>query len=337
MLGKIAAPLAALAFLSMPTLGRAQTEFYKGKTLTIYIGYGVGGGYDVYGRIVARFIGKHIPGNPAVVVSNMEGAGSLRLANWLAEVAPKDGTAIGVITRGAAFDPLFGRTGLSFRGTDFAWVGSANNDVSVCVSWKTSAVKTFSDLMTKELIVGTTGAADDSEQFPKVINSTLGTKFKFVGGYRGANEALLAMERGEVEGRCGWSWSSVLTTRPEWVKNKTVNVLLQTALEKHPSIPDVPLVIDMAQNDEQRQILKLVLARQTMGRPFLAPPATDPKRLAELRKAFMDTMSDPEFLAAAAKENVEISAISGERVQDLVKEIYATPELIVNKAAAMLQ
>ena len=339
MLRPFIAPVAALtALVALPAAAGAQTapDFYKGSTVTLYIGYSVGGGYDVYGRIVARFIGRHIPGNPMIVVENMEGAGSLRLANWLAQIAPKDGTAFGIISRGTGFDPLLGVNGAAFKGTDFAWLGSANNDVSVCVSWKTSPVKTFADLMTKELTVGSTGASDDTAQFPRIMNGVLGTKFKVITGYPGGNDANLAMERGEVEGRCGWSWSSVVSTHADWLKNKDVNVLVQTALDKHKDLPGTPLITDFAKTDVQRQILQLVFARETIGRPFLAPPGTNPDRVAMLRKAFMDTMNDPDFLAEAAKEQLEISAVPGDKVDALVKEIYQTPPDIANQAAAML-
>lgn len=339
MLKAFIVPVAALAaWVAAPAGAGAQAApgFYHGKTLTLYVGYSVGGGYDAYGRIVARFIGRYIPGHPQIVVENMTGAGSLRLANWLGKVAPKDGTAFGIISRGAAFDPLLGISGADFKGTDFAWLGSANSDVSVCVSWKTSPIKTFADVFKKQLTVGSSGASDDTAQFPRIMNGVLGTKFKVITGYPGGNDANLAMERGEVAGRCGWSWSSVVATHASWLKNKDIHILVQTALHKHKDLPNVPLVMDYAKTKEQRQILKLVFARETMGRPFVAPPGTNPQRVAILRKAFMQTMRDPDFLAAAAKEKLEISAVSGDKVEGLVKEIYATPAAVTKRAAAML-
>jgi tripartite-type tricarboxylate transporter receptor subunit TctC len=340
MLRRFIASVAALAaLLVLPAAADAQAapDFYKGKAVTLYIGYSVGGGYDTYGRIVARFIGRHIPGNPAIVVENMEGAGGLRLANWLAQLAPKDGTAFGIVSRGTGFDPLLGVSEAAFKGTDFAWLGSANNDVSVCVSWKTSPVETFADVLTKELTLGAVaGGSDDTAQFPRILNGVLGTKFKMVSGYPGTNDIVLAMERGEVAGLCGWSWSSVVATHANWIQDKDINVLVQTALDKHKDLPDTPLVMDFAKTDAQHQILKLIFARETMGRPFLAPPGTDPDRVAILRKAFMDTMNDPDFLAEARKEKLEISAVPGDKVEALVKEIYQTPPDIAKQAAAML-
>src|SRR4051812_38927465 len=251
--------------------GQAQpaAEFYKGKNVDLLIGYSVGGGYDLYARMLARHMGKHIPGNPNVIPKNMEGAGSLRLANWLYNVAPKDGSAFAIIGRGTGFDPLLGNKAAQFDGNKFTWIGSANNEVSVCVAWSGSGISRFEDMLTKELIVGGPSTSPDTDQFPRITNGVLGTKMKVVTGYPGGNEVGLAMERGEVQGRCGWSWSSVKSTHRKWLEEKKFTVLVQLALDKHPDLPDVPLVVDLAKNDEQRQILRLIFARQVMGRPFL--------------------------------------------------------------------
>jgi tripartite-type tricarboxylate transporter receptor subunit TctC len=315
----------------------APAPTYKGKTLTLYIGYSAGGGYDVYGREVARFIGKHLPGNPTVVPENMEGAGSLRLANYLANVAPKDGTAIGIISNGTAFDPILGQPGAAFKGTDFFWLGSANNEVSVCVTMASSPIKTIADAIAHQVTVGATGGSDDTAQFPRVLDGTIGTKFKVVTGYPGGNDVVVAMERGEVEGRCGWSWSSVMSTKGDWVKTGKLNVLVQTALTKHKDLPNVPLVTDLAKTPEQKEILTMIFARQTMGRPFLAPPGLDPAYGALLRKAFADTLTDPDFLAEAKKINLEVNPVSGEDITALVQKIYATPPAVAHEAAALLQ
>lgn len=327
----------ALAFFLPAAASQAQSpaDFYKGRNVELYIGYSVGGGYDVYGRIVARHMGKHIPGNPTIVPKNMEGAGSLRLVNWLYNVAPKDGSVFATIGRGTAFNPILGLPG-EFEGPKFTWIGSANDEVSVCVAWHTTGVTKFDDLRTKEVPVGGTGASDDTVQFPRVLNAVLGAKMKIVSGYPGGNDAVLAMERGEVSGRCGWSWSSVKSTHTNWLKEKKINVLLQLALEKHPELPDVPLVTDLATTDEQRQILRLIFARQVMGRPFLAPPGVPADRAEVLRKAFMDTMKDKEFLAEAQKADLEITAVPGEQIQKLVQDVYQTPKEVAQKAAAVI-
>jgi len=329
--------LSLLGLASGPVLAQTPAEFYKGKNVDLYVGYSTGGGYDVYGRIVARFMGRHIPGNPTVVVKNMDGAGSMRAANYIYNVAPKDGTAFGTVARGLAFDTLFGLQGAQFDGTKFSWIGSANDEVSVCVGWSsTSGIAKFEDLKTKQMIVGGTGGSADTDQFPRIINAVLGTKMKLVVGYPGGNEVNLAMERGEVQGRCGWSWSSVKSTQAGWLKDKKINVLVQLSLSKHADLPDVPLIMDLAQTEEQKQIFRLIFARQVLGRPFLAPPGLPADRLAALRTAFMDTMKDPDFLAEADKLKLEITAVPGETLQKIVQEAYATPKDVVKKAADMI-
>jgi tripartite-type tricarboxylate transporter receptor subunit TctC len=327
------------AILISTSLSHAQgpEEFYKGKTVELYIGYSVGGGYDLYARVLARHIGKFIPGHPTIVPKNMEGAGSLRLANWLYRVAPKDGTVFGIIGRGTAFDPVLGEPGAQFDGTKFSWIGSANDEVSVCVAWQGTGVTSFEDLRTKEVTVGGTGVSADTDQFPRIINGVLGTKMRIVSGYPGGNDVVLAMERGEVQGRCGWSWSSVKSTHGAWIDDHKIAVLAQLSLTKHAELGNVPGVEDLAKTDEQRQILKLIFARQTMGRPFLAPPAVPQDRVETLRKAFLDTMNDKDFLADAEKAQLEITPVSGDKVQALVQEIYQTPPEIAKKAAGLLQ
>ncbi len=315
----------------------AVADFYKGKTIELHIGYTAGGGYDVYGRIVARHMGRHIPGNPQIVPKNTPGAGSLRAANWLYAAAPKDGTALATVARGAAFDPLLGVSAAQFDGNKFNWIGSANDEVSVCVSWKDSGIATYNDLLTKELVVGGTGPTADTDQFPKVMNAILGTKMKLIPGYPGGNDISFAMERGEVKGRCAWSWSSIVTTRMHWYRDRTINVLIQLALQKHPDLPDIPLIMDLAKTDEERAMMTLVFARQTMGRPFMAPPGVPADRIAALRKAFMDTMKDKEFVAEAEKAQLEITPVSGEALQALVAKGYATDPAITKRVADILK
>jgi tripartite-type tricarboxylate transporter receptor subunit TctC len=335
----VAACLVATYLVAMCSgaLAQSPADFYKGKNVDLYIGYSVGGAYDLYARMLARHMGKHIPGNPNVLPKNMEGAGSLRLANWLYNVAPKDGTAFGIIGRGTGFDTLLGNKAAQFDATKFTWIGSANNEVSVCVAWNTSPIKKFEDMLTRELIVGGTSSSADTDQFPRITNGVLGTRMKIVTGYPGGNEVGLAMERGEVQGRCGWSWSSVKATHQKSLEEKKFSILVQLALDKHPELPDVPLIIDLAKTEEQRQILRLIFARQAMGRPFVGPPNIPPERAETLRKAFMATMQDKDFLADATRAQMEITPVDGAAVQALVKEIYATPPEIAQKATALLR
>ena len=322
----------------MASSGHAQSvaEFFKGKSIDLYIAYSAGGAYDLYARMLSRHIGKHIPGNPLVVPKNMEGAGSLVLANWLYNIGPKDGTVFGIIGRGTSFDPLLGNAKAVFDATKITWIGSANNEVSICVAWHTSGVTKFEDLLTKELVVGGTSSSADTDQFPKIVNGVLGTKMKIVTGYPGGNEVGLAMERGEVQGRCGWSWSSVKSTHQKWIDEKQFSILVQLALDKHPDLPNVPLVIDLAKNDEQRQILKLIFARQVMAWPFVAPPGVPNDRVEALRKAFMETTKDKDFLADTEKAQMEINPVPGDKLDKLVKEIYATPKDVAKKAATFI-
>ena len=324
--------------LVISALAHAQSAetFFKGKNIDLYIGYSAGGGYDVYARLLSRHMGNHIPGKANIVTKNMPGAGSLVLANWLYNVGPKTGLAFGTIGRGTGFDPLLGRKGAQFDATKYTWIGSANDEVSVCVAWHTTGVTKLEQTMEKELVVGGTGPAADTDQFPKILNHVLGTKFKVVSGYPGGNDVGLAMERGEVQGRCGWSWSSVESTHPQWIKGKQINILAQLSLSKHEDLPDVPLIMDFAKTDEQKQIFRLVFARQVMGRPFLAPPGVPADRVAVLRKAFMDTMADPAFLAEAKKAQLEITPVPGEKVQALVEEVYQTPKDVAEKVAEAL-
>jgi tripartite-type tricarboxylate transporter receptor subunit TctC len=338
-LGTVGRGIATAVLALAPTAATAQSpaEFYKGKNVELYIGYSVGGAYDLYARVLARHLGRHIPGNPTIIPKNMEGAGSLRLANWLYNVGAKDGTVLATIGRGTGFDPLLGSKGAQFQADKFTWIGSANNEVSICVAWKGSGITKFEDTMTKELIVGGTGAAADTDQFPRILNGVLGTKFKIVSGYPGGNDITLAMERGEVKGRCGWSWSSVVATHKRWVDDKTITVLVQLSLNKHPDLPDVPLVMEFAKTEEQKQIFRLIFARQVMGRPFLAPPGLPRDRAEALRRAFDETMKDSEFLADATRTQLEITPVAGEEVEKLVTELYQTPKLVADKAAEFIR
>ncbi len=330
------AAMAAVAIVA-PAQAQSPADFYKGRNVELDVGYSVGGGYDMYARVLARHIGRHIPGNPTIVVKNMEGAGSLRLANWLYRVAPKDGSVFAIIGRGTGFDPLLGQQAAQFDGTKFNWIGSGNHEVSVCVSYAGSTdVTTFSDLRTRDITVGGTAPSADTDQFPKVLNAVLGTRMKIVTGYPGGNDIVLAMERGEVQGRCGWSWSSVKSTHGAFIAEKKLNILVQLSLQKHPELPDVPLVIDLAKTDEQRQILKLIFARQVMGRPFLAPPGVPADRIEALRNAFMETMTDPAFVSDAGMAQIEVNPVAGHALQKLVAEIYATPPDVARKAAQIL-
>jgi len=331
----VAVVILALCAMSAAS-AQSPADFYKGRSIDLYIGYSAGGGYDVYARALARHMGRLIPGNPTIVPKNMTGAGSLVLANWLYNVAPKDGTAFGMIGRGTGFDPLLGSTKAQFDADRFNWIGSMNDEVSVCVAWHTTGITTLDQVKQKELTVGGSGQAADTDQFPKVLNATLGTKFKVITGYPGGNDVDLAMERGEVMGRCGWSWSSVIATHQSWIDDKKINVLVQLSLSRHADLAKVPLIMDFAKTEEEKQIFKLIFARQPMGRPFLAPPGVPAERVTVLRKAFMDTLNDREFRAEAERMKLEINPVSGDAVQAIVQEVNRTPKTVAAAVASMI-
>ena len=289
------AGIAISAFSATPTLAQSVADFYKGKTITMWVGYSPGGGYDTYARTVARYMTNHIPGNPKIVVKNKPGAGSMLVANELYNVLPKDGTAIGVIGRGMPMEPLLGNSSAKFDASKFNWLGSANNEVSVCVSMKSTGITDWKQLLTKQMTVGGTGAGADTDTFPKVMNNILGTKLKLVTGYPGGTDVNFAMERGELGGRCGYSWTSLKSRKADWLKEKKVTVFLQMSTEKHADIPDVPFIMDLAKNDKERKILSFIYARQAWGRPFLAPPGVPADRVNALKAAFMATMADPKY------------------------------------------
>jgi tripartite-type tricarboxylate transporter receptor subunit TctC len=335
--------IVAIGAVGMSGLSFAQNAGQKegtaenGPSVDLYIGYSAGGGYDIYARTLARNMERHIPDHPTVLPKNMPGAGSLVLTNWLYNVAPKDGSAFGAIGRGTGFDPLLGSKKAKFDASKFNWIGSMNDEVSVCVAWHTTGITSLDQVKDKELVVGGTGAAADTDQFPKVLNGVLGTKFKVVSGYPGGNEINLAMERGEVQGRCGWSWSSVVATHKKWLEEKKINILVQLSMRKHPDLPNVPLVMDLAKTDEGRGIFKLIFSRQPMGRPFVAPPDVPAARVAMLRKAFMETLHDKQFMADADKAKLEINPVSGEDVQKIVHDVYSAPKDVAKKAGEMIR
>jgi tripartite-type tricarboxylate transporter receptor subunit TctC len=330
----------ALMTVSSATCARAQDspDFYKGKTISLYVGSTTGGVYDVYARLLARHMGRHIPGDPKILPLNMEGAGGLRLANFLYNAAPKDGTVIGTINRGAPFEPLLGETAaVKFDASKFTWLGSASDEVCTCVVWKRAGVARFDELFAKQITVGGTGGTADTNQFPKAISGVLGAKIKLVSGYPGGADIDLAMERGEIDGRCGWSWSSIISTRKQWLDNGSIRVVVQLALHKHPDLPNVPLIMDYAKTPEQREMLRLIFVRGALGCPFLAPPGIPGNRAEILRQAFDATMQDASFLAEAKRVNLEIAPIGGRELQTLIADIYRTPADVVAKTKAMLR
>jgi len=324
--------LTCIALFALPARAQTVEEFYKGKVVNVVIGFSVGGGYDLYARHLARHIGKHIPGYPNVVSQNMPGAGSLKAANYIYTAAPKDGTYFGTFARTTGINPLLD-SGAKFDSREFSWLGSVTDDVSTCVTWHTSPVKTWNDFITKPVTLGGQGPSSEPDIFARLYKNVFGAPIKLVPGYPGTNEITLAMERGEVDGLCGLSWSTIKTRHAQWLKEKKITLIVQAAFKKEPEMDaSVPLVMDMTQDKEKLQILKLILAAQQMARPFAAPPGIPADRKAALAKAFDDTMKDPEYLADAKKLDIDVNPVSGKNLDMLLAELYATPKDVVKKA-----
>jgi tripartite-type tricarboxylate transporter receptor subunit TctC len=325
--------VAALAVISNFGNARAQdavAEFYKGKVVTLVVTTAGGTGYDYGARVLARHFGRHIPGNPTVVVQNRPGGGGRTGTAHVYSVAPRDGTIIGAVQSFISTDPLFDPSILAlFDPRQFNWLGSIASTTSLAVGWHTATVKTYGDLFDKELIVGGVGAATPMVTMPYLFRRLLGMKFKVVAGYQSGNEVNLAMERGEVQGRIDYSWHSLGAEHLDWIKDKKINLLFQMGLQKHKDLGHVPLIIDLARDEEQRRILEVMFFNYEFGRAFVLAPGTPAERIAALRKAFVDTMADPEFLKDAAASNLEVNPVTAERLQTLVDQAYKLPPALI--------
>jgi tripartite-type tricarboxylate transporter receptor subunit TctC len=318
-----------------PVLAQSAGGTLAGKTVTMVIGFGPGGGYDLWGRTLARHIGKHLPGNPTVVPQNMPGAGSLLAANHIYTVAPKDGTVLGIIARDAALAELTGMQGARFDARKFTWVGSPATETNVCISFKTAKVKTVQDLFNQELIIGNTGPGTGTYTYPKALNALLGMKFKSISGFPSSSDVFLAMERGEVEGICE-SLDSVIGKRPDWIKSGTVNILFQGGAEPNPHV-SAPFVVDLGKTEEDKQAIRFLYAGQGIGRPFVAPPGMPADRAKMLQDAFNATMKDADFIADAEKQNLEVEPQTGDQLQALIGELYGTPQAVREKIGDLIK
>ena len=330
----VAAGLAACA-VSLPVAAETVEEFYKGKQLTLVIGFNTGGGFDTYGRLVARHIGRHIPGQPVVVVKNQPGAGSIIAANSLYSIGPKDGTAIGLIAESAPLDPLYGLVKTGYDPLKFNWLGSVDRSTSVCIIWNTSKTQTAKDLFERETVIGTAGTS--TIVFPLALNSVLGMRMKLVTGYSGTAGLMLALERGEIEGMCGPVYDAVKARHPAWLANKQVRIVIEVGGEKSSELGDVPFALDLAKSEDDRKVLDLIVGATVMGRPFLMPPDVPADRLAAVRAAFEATMKDAKLLAEAEKLNIQVNPITGEQIERYVKAAYATPPAIIARARAIVE
>src|ERR671914_671070 len=312
---------------------QAQADFYKGKTIELIISTGVGGGLDTNARMVARHLSKHIPGNPTIVAKNMPGAGHVRAANYIYNQAPKDGTTIGTLIPAFIMAQVLNRTdAIQFDAAKMQWLASTSASNSTVYVSKSTGVETVEDAKKKPVLMGGTGAGSYTTLYPIVMNHVLGTQFKIVSGYTSTAEIGLAMERGEVQGRAGNNFNSLKSENPELLRDGKIAILAQVGLERDPEFASVPLLIDFAKNEEERQILKLFSADVVIGRPFTAPPGVPADRVAMLRKAFVDLTKDPDFLKETKQANIDVELVEGEKVQKIVEELVGTPPDIVAKA-----
>jgi tripartite-type tricarboxylate transporter receptor subunit TctC len=325
----------AFAAIASATAAPAQTpaEFYKGKEIRMLISHPAGGGYDLYARFFARHLSRLMPGNPTIVPQNMPGGAGVVMASYIYASAAQDGTVIGLGPGSTGTADLFGSPGARYDARKFSWIGSMTADVAVSLAWHTAPVKTAKDLFTTELVTGGAGVTDQSVMYPVALSRILGLKFKVITGYGGTADTSLAMERGETFGIGAMNFTSVQANKPDWLRDKKVNVLTQFSLERHPSLPDVPTVIELSRTDDEREVLRLIIAQSTMARAIYGPPNIPPDRVQALRAAFDTMMKDRDFLAEADKLKIELNQpMSGEKMSEFVNRLYAAKPELVRKA-----
>ncbi len=327
--------MTSLFGFAAPVVAQQSVEqFLKGKDVRFVLSAGQGGGYGTYAHAIKPYLEKHLPGKPTIIIQHMQGAGGVVAANWMGNVAPKDGTAIALIHRGAVSTaPLFGAQGIKYDPPKFGWIGSMNSEISVCASWSTAPIKTFEDMKAQTFIVGGLGPGSDTDILPNMMNNLFDTKMRLVTGYNSGGAIQLAVERGELQGRCGWSVSSIISTRPDWIRDKKINFLVQIGVDKHEALPDIPLLSDLAKDQETRDIVDAIVSPQLMGRPLLLPPSVPADRVAAWRAAFDQAMADPGFKADADKQNLEYSHVSGQRIAEMITRLYALPKPVIEKAS----
>ncbi|HXR88023.1 MAG TPA: tripartite tricarboxylate transporter substrate-binding protein [Stellaceae bacterium] len=318
---------------SVPSRADDLAGFYSGKTVTVAIGYSAGGGYDLYARLLARYMGKYIPGNPTIVPQNMPGAGSLKVAKYLYEVAPKDGTVFGTFSRSMPLAPVEGMEGATFDSRKFTWLGSMAKDVTMCVTSDESGIKDWAAALKTDFTVGGEGQGSDPDVFANVIKNVYGAKAKLVTGYPGTSEMFLALERGELAGICGVSYSTVMGRWAEPLKQGQLHIIVQGGLEKHADLPNVPNMLDLAADAHQKTLMRLILAPQAMARPFAAPPDIPAERAKALRDAFAAALKDPDLIAEAQKQKIDVGLMSAAQLQNLLDELYQAPKEIDVEAA----
>src|SRR3954469_9284612 len=316
---------------------QSSGEFYRGKSITLLVGGTAGGGVDVSARILARYLGKHLPGQPSVIPQVMPGAGGVRAIDFMNSAAARDGTVLALLPPGPLLEPLIGKRQAKYRMTDFTAIGAMTKELSLCAAWHASGFKTVADAQQRQMTVAGTGAASTTDIYPVALNELLHTKFKVITGFQGGQETILAIERGEVDGRCGWGWSSLKAVKGEWIRDHKLNILLQFALAKSAEFPDVPLVMDLIDSEVDRQAMRLLLSPLALNKPVFGPPGLSAQRISDLRAAFTAAMADAELRAEVVKlSSEEPEPTDGQAAQALVSEMYATPEPAVLKLRAII-
>ena len=323
--------LSALSALPQSAQAQSVADFYRDNTINLIISFPVGGGYDIYGRLVSRYMGKHIPGNPKMVPQNMIGAGGMKGANFMYGVAPKDGTTLGIIPDTAPSEELLGTNGVAYVSKNFNWVGRISASTNVQVLWATSGVKTIADAQAKESVQGGSGPMAPAVIYPKLLNALGGTKFKMVTGYGGAAESCLAMEKGEIDG-CLLAWSTVKAAKRDWLEQKKASIVVQWGSTRHPELPDIPTMVEMGKTAEDKAILELYASATEIGKSIVAPPGVAKDRITALRRGFDAMLKDPDYLEEVRRLSLDFEPLSGEKLQAYVEELSKTPANVLAKA-----
>jgi tripartite-type tricarboxylate transporter receptor subunit TctC len=327
--------LVSSAFVAEPVYAQSVADFYRGKNVSLAISFSPGGGYDLYARTLARHMGKHMAGNPAIVPQNMPGAGGLRVAQYFSQAAPKDGLTFGTFTRMAGIAPLFDPS-QKYDSAKFTWLGAITDAVSVCLTWHTSPVKTWKDFLEKQVTLGGTGPGGELDIFTNLYKNVFNANVKLVSGYPGTAEIMLAMERGELDGVCGIDWTTIKAQRARWIADKSINVIARAAFRKDPDLPNVPLIMELTSDPEKLQILKVFVSAHEFARPYAAPPDISTDRASALIAAFEATTKDPAFLAETAQHQMEVAPVSGKKLAQMLADLYTTPESVLTKARAAI-
>jgi hypothetical protein len=331
----------ALTGAALMTFGPAAAadeaaDFYRGRTITVIVGFGAGGGYDIYARLLAHYLGNHIAGQPNVVVQNMEGAGSVRAANYVYSVAPKDGTVVAAVNQNMPMYQMLGGAGAQFNAADINWLGSMASSNGTLYTWYQTGIRTLEDAKARDVLLGGAGTTSDSYIYPTLLNGLLGTRFKVINGYAGTKEIHLALERGEVMGRGGNTWASLMSSNQDWVDQKKINILVQIGFKPEPEITQVPLLIDLVQSPPDKQIVTVVTLPTALGYTHWLAPEVPAARMKLLREAYDATLRDKAFLAEAAQHAMMIRPQTGAEIEALIKQAAAVPKPVLERTAQLL-